>query len=363
MNETDDETGAGGPISDAELDRLLEGVDPKHVTINDIARLASVSKKTVSRVINDSPLVREGTRSRVKSVIERLNFRPDPRARALAFSKSFLVGMVYDNPSPQYVVNMQRGILDGLLGTPFQLVLNPVDRGDDTFHARVRDFIVQQKPYGLILSPSVSEDEALIDMLREENCDYVRIASVELDTPQHMIRTLDAEGGAEAARHLVEKGHTRIGHIHGPWRFRSAHERLSGFRKALAEAGIELPDAWMQQGSYTFDSGVECGLRLLSSPDRPTAIFAGNDEMANGIYVAARRLGLSIPDDVSVVGFDDSPMAARVWPGLTTVRLPIRDMGQSAARLLLSTEARAKLTHCQVFMPEIVVRQSVATRR
>jgi len=135
-------------------------------TINDIARIAKVSKKTVSRVINESPLVKPSTRHLVEAIIAELGFTPDPQARALALRRSFLVGLVYDNPSPQYVVNMQRGILDGLEATDFQLVLRPVNRGDANCWHRLRTFIQQHRPFGLILPPSVSEDEELVDMLR-----------------------------------------------------------------------------------------------------------------------------------------------------------------------------------------------------
>lgn len=329
------------------------------VTINDVARLASVSKKTVSRVINDSPLVREETREKVKAIIAEYSYAPDPQARALAFRRSFLVGMVYDNPSPQYIVNMQRGILDTLEDTSFQLVLRPCDRSDAKFHQKIRAFVEQQRPFGLILPPSVSEDEKLADMLRELNCAYVRIASVVLDEPSQMVRTFDTEGAAQAARHIAELGHTRIAHIHGPDSFRSAHERLKGFKQGLSESGLKLDKALTVEGAYTFDSGVQCAEKLFKRKEKPTAIFAGNDEMAVGVYQAARLAGLDVPKDISIVGFDDTPMAARIWPPMTTVRLPIREMGKAAAKLLIQGKAAAGAEPVS-FYPEIVVRQSTA---
>ncbi len=334
--------------------------DRGKVTINDVARLANVSKKTVSRVINDSPLVREETRERVKAVIAAHSYAPDPQARALAFRRSFLVGMVYDNPSPQYVVNMQRGILDTLEETSFQLVLRPCDRSDPKFHQKIRTFVEQQRPYGVILPPSVSEDERLAKMLRQLGCAYVRIASVELDQPSQMVRTFDTEGAAQAARHIAELGHTKIAHIHGPQSFRSAHERLRGFREGLAERGLKLDRAMTIEGAYTFESGVLCAEKLFRRKEKPTAIFAGNDEMAVGVYQAARLAGLDVPTDVSIVGFDDAPMAARIWPPMTTVRLPIREMGRAAAKLLIQAEQAARPIS---FYPEIVVRQSTAAPR
>lgn len=328
------------------------------ITINDIARMANVSKKTVSRIINNSPLVREETRARVKAIIAETGFTPDPQARALAFRRSFLIGMVYDNPSPQYVVNMQRGILDALDGTDYQLVLQPVDRADLTYRDRVRRFVEQHRPTGLIMPPSVSEDGELAELLMTLGCDYVRIASVELDQPARMVRTHDAEGAAQAARHLAGLGHKRIAHIHGPRSFRSAHERLFGFRDGLTEFGLELAAELTVEAGYTYDSGVQAADQLLARAKRPTAIFAGNDEMAIGIYTSARKAGLRVPDDLSIVGFDDTPMAARMWPPMTTVRLPIRDMGREAAESLLHAVLGQGNRRRKSFTPEIVVRGS-----
>jgi LacI family transcriptional regulator len=330
-------------------------------TINDVARVANVSKKTVSRIINASPSVNEKTREKVKAVIAQLGFVPDPQARALAMRKSFLIGMVYDNPSPQYVVNMQRGILDALEGTDFQLVLHPCDRSKPDHVARVQNFIQHHKPYGLILPPSVSEDEPLALALKEADVSYVRIASVSLDVPSRMIRTLDADGGAEAGRHLAALGHTQIGHIHGPLTFRSTHERRAGFEGALAEAGLKLDPDLAVSGFYTFEGGVAAAEHLLSKSPRPAAIFAGNDEMATGAYVAVRKAGLRIPEDVSIIGFDDTPIAGRLWPALTTVRLPIREMGQAAATLLIQTANGIDVKHLISFSPEIIVRDSTTS--
>ena len=156
-------------------------------TINDIARLAGVSKKTVSRVINNSSLVKDSTRKDVQTIIKAINFQPDMQARGLAFRHAFLVGVIYDNPNPQYIVNMQQGILDGLKGTGYELVVHPSERGREDYIEEARQFIERQKLRGVILTPSISEDEEMAKMLREINCDYIRIASVKLDDDKHMI--------------------------------------------------------------------------------------------------------------------------------------------------------------------------------
>ena len=153
---------------------------------------------------------------------------------------------------------------------------------------------------------------------------------------------------------MAQLGHKRIGHIHGPKTFRSAHERLSGFKRGLEGYGLELAPELTVEGAYTFDSGVTSATRLLNRHDRPTAIFAGNDEMAVGVYVAARKAGLRIPEDLSIVGFDDTPISARIWPPLTTVRSPIREVVKRGA----GSSGNQEL---QSFQLELVVRESTRT--
>lgn len=335
----------------------------RRVTINDVARIAGVSKKTVSRVINDSPLVREETRLKVKEIIRVHGFRPDPQARALAFRRSWIVCLAYDNPNPQYVVNMQRGILDVLDGTDYQLALQPIDRSSDHDRDRIHRFVESNRPAGVILTPSVSEDDELARALDAQGCHYVRVASYNVDTPERTVRTHDAEGAAEAARHLTALGHTRIAHIHGPNSFRSAHERLAGFRRGLGEYGLVLQRDLTIESGYTFESGKQAADQLLRLDDPPTAIFAGNDEMAMGAYVASRNAGLVIPRDVSIVGFDDGPMAARMWPPMTSVLLPIRDMGNEAAQCLLNTVNAGPERPRREFTPTMSIRGSTAPPR
>ena len=334
----------------------------KRATINDIARLAGVSKKTVSRVINDSPFVKDATRTRVKAVIKEHGFAPDPQARGLAFRRSFLVGMIYDNPSPQYVVTMEQGILDALQGSSFALIIRPCDRSSPDFLEDMRSFVERQKLFGVVLPPSVSEDEKLCALLEDMDCPFVRIASVSFGSPSTMVVTNDHIGGAEAARHLASLGHKRIAHISGPATFRSSHERRRGFVEGLGEHGLKLLRKYDREAGYTFESGLAAAEALLAMDPRPTAIFTGNDEMAASVYRAARSAGLSIPEDLSIVGYDDSTMASRLWPALTSVRLPIRDMGRFAAEKLvaLTPESQAEAQQPREVIPALIVRESTA---
>ena len=203
----------------------------------------------------------------------------------------------------------------------------------------IQRFAQQQKLWGLILVPRVSEDQARADALQAIGVRYVRIASIPLDEPSRMLLTHDREAGAEAANYLGIPGPPahRADHRR-PRRYRSSIERGGGFVDALAKRGVEVPSELQYEGGYTFESGVAGAEQLLARTPRPTAIFACNDEMAAGVYKAALRLGLSIPADLSVVGYDDSPLASQLWPAMTTIRLPVRDVGRQAAAMLLGSD-------------------------
>jgi len=330
----------------------------RHVTINDVARLAGVSKKTVSRVINTAPSVRPDIRQRVEAVMSEVGYVPDPQARGLARGRAFLIGLVYDNPNPQYVVNMQLGLLDGLAGSGFELVVHPCDRGRPDFMETLRGFIERLRLSGVVLTPPVSEDEHVTRLVAEAGCAYVRIASVALDQPDQMIVTADRLGAREAGRHLGELGHARVGHISGPSHFRSSRERRAGFEEGLAACGVSLLEENVKGGTYGFASGVDGARELLTSPQPPSAIFAANDEMAAGVLQAARALGVRVPDDLSVVGFDDFEIASRVSPGLTTVRAPTHEIGRWAAQRLIGREEPAQDN--SRWLPVLICRQSTA---
>jgi LacI family transcriptional regulator len=329
-------------------------------TINDIARMAGISKKTVSRVLNNSPFVSVETREKIDAIIARTGYTPDPQARGLAFRRSFLIGIVFDNPNPQYVVNIQQGILDGLRGSGFELVIHPCDRHSRSYLADIRNFVERQKLFGVILTPSISEDEQLARMLEQLGCSYVRIASVPLDRPDRMIVSCDRKGGEQAAIHLIQLGHRRIGFVSGPSTFRSSHERRAGLEEGVAAAGVSLRPELTAEGAYTFESGLTCGTQLLSRGERPTAIFCANDEMAAGLLQAARRAGIQVPRDLSVVGFDDFQIATQVWPTLTTVHSPIRSIGLLAAQRLFAgdQEGKSPVADPESLMPKLVVRES-----
>ena len=342
--------------------RIENGRGSGKPTINDVARLSGVSKKTVSRVINRSPLLNDDTRKRVLQVIDELGYVPNPQARALALRTNFLIGLIHDNPNAQMVLNVQQGILEALQGTEFEMVVRPVDRGSSSMLDDVRRFIERQRLYGVVLLPPISENDALAALCDDLGCRYVRMGSAELDDPDHMVASNDREAVAHAVQYLITQGHRLIGLVAGPHGFRSAVERRQGFEDALAAASIKLPRSLIAEGNYTFESGIAAAEKLLDLSPRPTAIFAGNDEMAAGVIHAARVRGLDVPVDLSVIGFDDTPIASHLWPPLTTVRWPIVSMARAAAHKLLAGTAGEEETVAEPsrFLSRLVNRASVA---
>lgn len=328
-------------------------------TINDVAREAGVSKKTVSRVINQSPLLNAETRERVEAVIARLGYIPNPQARALALRRNFLIGLIHDNPNPHMVLNVQQGLLEVLRDTEFELIVHPVDRGSPTMLDDIHRFLERQRPYGVMLLPPISEHDSLAALCAGIGTRYVRMGSAPFDDARHMVASNDREAVRGAVEYLIEAGHRRIGFVHGPIGFRSASERAEGYLNALEAAGIGVQRTYMAQGDYTFESGMRAAERLLDLSPRPTAVFCSNDAMAAGVLHTARQRGLEVPRDLSIVGFDDTTIASYLWPPLTTVRWPIATMARAAALKLISDGEAPSDKGDSLFVSTLIRRASV----
>lgn len=327
-------------------------------TINDVAAAANVSKKTVSRVINNSPLLSDKTREKVEAVIKELGFVPNLQARAFALRRNFIIAAIHDNPNAQFLVNVQQGVMEAIEGSEFGLMVQPFDRNSPAFEDDVRAFLERQRPHGVVLLPPLSSDESLVELCRESGTRYVRMSSIKNDEEAQLVSSNDREAVRQATEYLISKGHKRIGLIKGPVGFTSPQERRAGFEEALSAAGLSLPPELVRPGDYTFESGVLAAKELLSLDEPPTAIFACNDEMAIGAMITCRRSGLLIPDDVSIVGFDDTPLSSHVWPSLTTVRWPIGEMARLAAVKLIGP-ANAAADHPWLLPSRLIERESV----
>ncbi|AUX69683.1 LacI family transcriptional regulator [Porphyrobacter sp. HT-58-2] len=331
-------------------------------TINDVASLAGVSKKTVSRFINGLPGLKVATRDRVEQAIVELGYVPNPQARALALGRNFTVVLLHDNPNAQTVQIFERGILDAIRDSELGLMVRPVDRNSPSLLDDIEAFLRKQRPIGVIVLPPISERDEIAVVFRSMGVRFVRVGSAALDDDRHSVTSTDRIAVTEACQLLIAMGHRRIGFVRGPQGFRSAAERELGFHAALAAAGIPVSPEYCAQGDYRFESGRSAGRLLLGLDPRPTAIFASNDEMAAGVMHAAFERNLQIPRDLSLVGFDDSPTATHVWPSLTTVRWPIRDMGMLAAEKLLGDFLpQRRFSGDSVHLPsELIERSSIA---
>jgi LacI family transcriptional regulator len=335
----------------------------KKATINDVAKLSGVSKKTVSRIINNSPNVRADTRAKVEKIIKVLNYFPDPQARGLASQKSFLLGLIYDNPNASYIAEFQQGVLDHCRSQGYELVVHPCDRNSINLVGELASFIGRLKLDGVVILPPLSANAQLAELIEKSGCHCIRILPAASEEQAHIVQSNDHHGVKEIAELLVKLGHTEIGFIHGPRDYLSAVERYVGFEQSLLNLGVSLPSQRVVYGEYTFESGVACAEVLLARQPRPTAIFASNDEMALGVILTAANMKIKIPDDLSVIGYDDEPHASKIFPSLTTVNQNVREMGKLAATKLVTlcqgNTKEAEPTEHSV-MPILIQRQSTS---
>ncbi|GMG86521.1 LacI family DNA-binding transcriptional regulator [Biformimicrobium ophioploci] len=334
-------------------------------TINDVAERAGVSIKTVSRVINNEPSVRPATRTKVMEAVTALNYQPSLAARNLAGTRSYTIAFIYDNPNAYYVIDMQNGILEACKARGYELLIHPSNSATDAIHTELETLVNQSKVAGLVLTPPFSESPEVLETLRKLKVNYVRIvsSSAAQDDEENCILVEDGTAAHAITKHLLQLGHRRIGFISGGEEHVSTHERLQGYRDALAGFGIEYDPALVASGEYSFESGVNGAKQLLALEPRPTAIFASNDEMAAGALFAARLMGISIPEQLSIAGFEDSPFSRQTWPKLTTAHQPNLEIARRAAMHLLARSRGDKepgKPDSNRFTPELVTRESSA---
>lgn len=306
------------------------------VTIEDVAELAKVSIKTVSRVVNNESHVRADTVERVREAIRTLDYKPNPSARSLAASRSFVVALLYDNPSSSYVIDIQLGALGVCDVHHYEVLIHPCDHADHRLAEDLTRLVRSSKVDGFLLTPPISDNQAVIASLSSNRIPHVRIAPGDRNPAHGIVLTNDFDVSAEMTRHLAALGHRRIAFVKGHPDHLAQAERYRGYVEGMRSAGLAVDEHLVSQGYNSFDSGIQCAEELLRLPDRPTAIFAANDEMAVAVMRVARLHGLDVPGDLSVAGFDDAPIARQIYPSLTTVRQPVRSMAAAATELLLS---------------------------
>lgn len=303
-------------------------------TINDVSALAGVSIKTVSRVINREKYVGAATRAKVEAAIAELHFSPSQAARSLAGKRSFQIALLYDNPSPYYVYEMQAGVRARCAIENVRMIAQPYDRNAPGLAGEISALVGELRLDGLILTPPITDHVELLEQLTERGVRFVRVSPGSMSASMPSV-AIDNEAAAhEMIAYLLSLGHSRIGFIEGDRDYPTSIQRRAGFERAMAEAGIAIDPLLIQPGEYSFGSGAAAAETLLALAEPPTAIFASSDDMAAGALAAAHRLGVKVPDTVSIAGFDDTALAEVVWPALTTIRQPTRDLAYAAADLL-----------------------------
>ncbi|WP_158862429.1 LacI family DNA-binding transcriptional regulator [Leifsonia sp. AG29] len=327
-------------------------------SMRDVAVLAGVSHQTVSRVINGHPSIREATRQRVLAAMDELNYRPNRAARALVTARSRTIGVLSTSAAALYgPVSSINAIQDaGRAAGYYVAVAQLPDLGAPSI-ADGLDHLLAQSVEGIIV---IAPQEVVLEQLEHARIDvpYVTLQGGASTVQREL--TVDQQAGARAAtRHLIELGHQRIAHVSGPLLWFEARARVGGWALELEAAGLEAIPAF--EGDWTAESGYRRGLEALDD-DRVTAVFASNDQMALGVYHAAYERGLRIPEDLSVVGFDDIPEAAHFWPPLTTVLQDFTELGRrSVGSLVAEIEGGQEPTPVSI-RPELVVRRSTAPR-
>lgn len=319
----------------------VDGKDQNvRATITDVSKVAGVSIKTVSRVLNGEAYVHKDTRAKVEKAIAELNFHPSAAARSLAGRRSFQIGLVCDNPSPFYVYEMQAGIHERCEASGVRMIAQPYDRASPRLLNDIVGLMETTHVDGLVLTPPVSDRQDVLDLLVARQQPFVRISpGLRLDASSS-ISIDNAASAMSMATHLITLGHRKIALVRGHPDYAVSRLREDGFRAGLAAAGIGLDPDLVEKGEFDFASGAAAGERLLGRVKgmAPSAVFAANDDMAAGVLAAAHRLGLKVPEDCSVAGFGDDALAGYVWPPLTTIRQPVRVMGWHAADLLLDSD-------------------------
>ncbi len=327
------------------------------ITIGDVSRAAGVSIKTVSRVLNKEKYVAAETRARVEAAAARLGFHPNFAARALAGHRSFQIALIYDNPSPYFAQNIQAGVRERCALDGYRMIAQPCDSGSASLIEEIGSLIDQAQLDGVILTPPFTERADVRGELVRRAVRYVMTSPARTDDAVSSAFIDQTEAAAAMTSWLIAQGHRRIGFVMGDERYASSHKRLEGYRRALHIAGLDFAPELVHPGRYDFESGSAAADALLHMPLPPTAIFASSDDMAAGVLATAHRLGIIVPDQLSVAGFDDTDLAAVVWPPLTTIRQPVRDLGYAAADLLL---AKAGLAEQRQLPFQIIVRGSTA---
>lgn len=333
------------------------------VRIEDVAAAAAgFSMKTVSRVLNNEPNVRSETRRRVEEAVARLQYRPNHSARSLAGQRSFVVTLAYDNPSRNYLMEIQSGVLEACRAHNYNLLLAPVSYGRVGCIDEIIEVVEHSGSDGVVLVPPLTDNAELLAHLENH-----RIPSASI-SPRNLEGRIGAMVDEPAAvrdlmAHLIGLGHRRIAHIKGHPDHGACAWRYAGYCSALEHAGLAYDPELVVEGEFTFESGIVGARKLLDLAYPPSAIFAANDDTAAGVLRVAGERGVSVPRDLSVFGFDDTPLSRHVFPALATVHQATQDLGRMATLELLGRIRDPGSGHMLPMPYTLQLRESVAPPR
>lgn len=334
---------------------------PRAPTIVDVAEQAGVSIKTVSRVLNQEPGVHEDTREQVLKVVAALKYRPKQSARSLAGGRSFLIGLLYYDPSAAFVGGVQQGATLRCREAGYHLVVESLHNDAPDLALQVDRMVSALRPDGMILTPPLCDNRQVLKALRDSGTPCVLISPAADPEDLPSVRMDDAHAAEEITNLLIGLGHTRIAIIKGAKDQAASKLRYQGFAAAMKAHKLAIDKELVYQGDFTFATGLEAAHHLLSRSQRPTAVFASNDDMALGVLAAAQRLKLNVPGDLSIAGFDDTPTSSRVWPSLTTVRQPMDEMARAAVEMLIAiNRGEPDRAQHRVLPHELLVRDSTS---
>jgi LacI family transcriptional regulator len=336
--------------------------NPKAVTIRDVARKAGVSVTTVSRVLNGKDDISEKTIKKVLAVVQGLGYASSLAARGMRSRRTNVIGLIIPNVSLYYSQEILRGVNQAIADLDEHLIIY-------TSGVMHRENIAQhERSYVTLLNGGITDGAIVVTPMATQfpkNAPLV-VIDPNTETPDYpSITAANREGALAAVNYLTGLGHRRIGHISGNMDQVISHQRLQGYKDGLAAAGIPVREEWIEFGDFTPGTAVDCARRLLSRPDRPTSIFAANDLTAMGIYQVARELGLAIPKDLSVIGFDNLHEAVYLNPPLTTIDQFIEKMGATATEMLIKLVRGESLPknpagegNIYKIPPQLVIRES-----
>jgi LacI family transcriptional regulator len=336
----------------------------KAPTIIDVARHAGVSIKTVSRVINHEPSVRDGTQQRVNAAIDALGYRPNLAARSLPGARNYTIALLFENAISDYQGKALHGAIERCRQRGYRVFPEPLDITDPRQDELLRQILRGLRVDGLIVVPPLSDDPRILAIIDRSRIPYVRISPQDDAFRSAFVKMEDEQAAFEMTMYLGGLGHRRIGFLGGDPAHASSALRLAGYRRALDRLGIPFDPRHVETGRFNFLSGFEAAERLFARSPRPTAIFSANDETALGALAQVHRQNLHVPDDVSIVGFDDSVYASVAWPQLTTIRQPTEEMAAEAAAILIDGKSHevgddGQAIH-KILSFELIVRGSAA---